>query len=242
MVKDIRPGSDSSGPKQLTAVGNRLIFTANDGVHGDELWSSDGTRDGTILLKDINTANFESGVDDDVPLKVLGYTVFFAGDDGPSHGNELWKTDGTPAGTERVTDLNPGSPDGLPLGSDNNFASLGSTLFFSGDEGEHGFEPWVIREAPCTITGTGPIVGTAASDVICGSPANDTITAKGGRDIVFAGAGDDIVSGGNQPDTLYGEAGNDTLKGGTGKDLLDGGSGTDICKPQDDGATKVNCE
>ena len=35
--------------------GRTLFFAANDGIHGQELWKSDGTRSGTVLVKDINT-------------------------------------------------------------------------------------------------------------------------------------------------------------------------------------------
>ncbi|GBF00439.1 hyalin, partial [Microcystis aeruginosa NIES-298] len=35
-------------------MGNTLFFTANDGVNGYELWKSDGTAAGTVLVKDIN--------------------------------------------------------------------------------------------------------------------------------------------------------------------------------------------
>ena len=55
LVKDINPGNDSSlFPAYLTAVGGTLFFTADDGVHGQELWKSDGTQAGTVLVKDIN--------------------------------------------------------------------------------------------------------------------------------------------------------------------------------------------
>ena len=38
----------------LAASGERLFFSADDETHGRELWVSDGTTDGTTLVKDIN--------------------------------------------------------------------------------------------------------------------------------------------------------------------------------------------
>ncbi len=55
LVKDIWPGSSSSEPDILTNLNGPIFFQANDGVHGWELWKSDGTEAGTQMVKDINT-------------------------------------------------------------------------------------------------------------------------------------------------------------------------------------------
>ena len=56
MVKDINPGSGGPDPYHLTNVNGTLFFAGNDGVHGRELWKSNGTAAGTVLVKDINPA------------------------------------------------------------------------------------------------------------------------------------------------------------------------------------------
>ncbi|MBJ64078.1 MAG: hypothetical protein CMB55_04705 [Euryarchaeota archaeon] len=76
----------SSGPAHLTAVGNTLYFRANDGNNGLELWKSDGTASGTVMVKDIN-----SGSDSSIPsyLTAVGNTLYFRADDG-NNGDELY--------------------------------------------------------------------------------------------------------------------------------------------------------
>ena len=54
LVKDIDPAAQAPSPENLTNVnGTLLFFVPNDGTHGYELWKSDGTSAGTVLVKDI---------------------------------------------------------------------------------------------------------------------------------------------------------------------------------------------
>ena len=54
-VKDINPGAGDSSPNNLTEYNNNLCFSADDGTNGKELWVTDGTTSGTLMLKDINS-------------------------------------------------------------------------------------------------------------------------------------------------------------------------------------------
>jgi ELWxxDGT repeat protein len=98
----VRP--QGSNPSGLTAVDGTLFFSAFDDSRGEELWKSDGTEAGTVLVKDI-----EPGPGDSSPVhltNVNGILFFSAFDD--AHGFELWKSDGTKAGTVLVKDIEPG--------------------------------------------------------------------------------------------------------------------------------------
>ena len=86
------------------------IFAADDGLGGIELWRTDGTTGRTSLILDINpgvTGSNPSNLDifsrPILPFAVLNGFAYFSANDGV-HGSELWRTDGTAAGTVEVTD------------------------------------------------------------------------------------------------------------------------------------------
>ncbi|MGZ8517444.1 MAG: ELWxxDGT repeat protein [Chitinophagaceae bacterium] len=134
LLKDINPGSASSNICYLTNVDNMLFFAANNGIKGMELWKSDGTEAGTVLVKDIYTGSSSSSIG---YLTHVNHKLFFVANNGAT-GTELWKSDGTEAGTVLVNDIRSG-----PMGSNpSNLVNVNGILFFSADDGINGVELW----------------------------------------------------------------------------------------------------
>jgi ELWxxDGT repeat protein len=139
-------------PYGFTQLNGKLYFIVTDADHGSELWVSDGTSAGTTIVKDINPFDNKSAFPSSPGsytsnlLQVLGGKLYFIADDS-LHGNELWVSDGTDAGTQMVKDIFPvadsnGIP--VPLSSTNeHFLRAGNKIFFQANDGSGtGVELW----------------------------------------------------------------------------------------------------
>ena len=154
MVQDIWTGADGGYPTELTNVNGVLFFAASNGTKGTELWKSDGTASGTVMLKDIWANRGESYP---YGLKNVNGVLFFSANNG-TIGAELWKSDGTSAGTVMVKDVWPGGPSGAV----GNFSQVINKLIFTGNDGVNGYKTW---------QSDGSAAGTAIATGV-GNPGN----------------------------------------------------------------------
>jgi ELWxxDGT repeat protein len=155
-VREINP-TDSSGPENLANLNGIVYFSADDGTNGEELWKSDGTAAGTTMIDDdvVPNGGINPGADGSEPddLTNINGTLYFQADDG-TNGSELWKSDGTPAGTVMVEDAIPGG--GIAAGasgsSPDGFTNVGGTVFFRANDQINGFELWKTDGTPSGTT------------------------------------------------------------------------------------------
>lgn len=140
LLKDIAPGSANSQADGFTTIGNKVYFFANDGEHGMELWVTDGTSINTFMVKDIHPGPVSGVQGNNFTftskhfLEIDGSAVFLA-DDGV-HGQELWISDGTNAGTRMIRDIAIGSEDGISSSSIDSLdhaAALNGKVYFQAD-------------------------------------------------------------------------------------------------------------
>lgn len=202
LLKDINTGTLSSVPLNLTVVSNTLFFSASNTANGSELWKSDGTTIGTVLVKDINVGS--SGSINNGPgakgfFTAYNNALYFQATDGAS-GYELWKSDGTSAGTTLVKDIQTGAGSSTPSGM---FATT-VNLFFVANDGINGMELW---------TSDGTTGGTSlVKDINSGaasSTSSITTFIRTGSGIVYFAANDGV--NGTEFWRTLGSAGNTTM-------------------------------
>lgn len=155
-VDCIYPGQEDEDNKwgSICRVGRKVFFKAEESdktgvTHGVELWVTDGTTDGTYLVKDINLEVAEGKPEGSTNGPALAHMinfynekVFFKAWD-EENGNEPWASDGTEAGTYLIFDTNPAKEtNGIGIGG--GVSCVGQVyngqVLFRGNDGIHGCE------------------------------------------------------------------------------------------------------
>lgn len=183
MIADLATGPETGSsagwsPMHSVVEGGVAYLALDDGIHGMELFRSDGTAAGTRLVADICPGIRESGPQD---LAVHDGIVYFSADD-CVHGRELWRSDGTAAGTWMVADISPGPSSSNPAELE---ALPGGVVFLAADPA-HGSELW-------RSDGTGP--GTVlVLDILPGAGSSaygytSDVVRLGDRVVFDAGSG-----------------------------------------------------
>jgi ELWxxDGT repeat protein len=164
-----------------TAAGRHLYFLADDGVHGRELWRSDGTPQGTLRISDFASPSAFPGSNRPAVAESGDRAVFRAFDSAASP--TLWSSQGSPQSMIRLAD---------PCGEGCQFIELerlsvlteaGGKIFFLGNDGVHGVEPWVTD---------GTRAGTHMVRDICTGPCDSSRTpvfisgGSSGRPVFFS--------------------------------------------------------
>ena len=125
---DINPdGQSIDEDSEFGMFNGQLVMSANDGIHGYELWISDGTQEGTRMIKDIYPGD-DGSMNDYQNFTTIENKIYFSANDG-IHGYELWTSDGTESGTHMIKDLRTGGNNysGFP----SNFVSYNGYVYFS---------------------------------------------------------------------------------------------------------------
>ena len=211
LLKDILPGStggqpNSSSPKNLITVGSSVFFQASDGKGGVDLWKTDGTSAGTVLVKHILSGNPSPNDNKTIipapdlqNMSVQNGILMFMADDGVD-GPELWRSDGTAVGTFMVRDINPTFAANASYQSAPQFTAApgGVTAFFTGFDVAHGYELWAsdgtaattgivadinpgsLNSAPALLTRAGTNIFFIANDGVHGAElwADDLLTGN----------------------------------------------------------------
>lgn len=183
-----------AGVGWMQAVADTLYFTHDDGVHGLELWKIDHSGAVPELVADV-----APGPDSSIDLATFeavafdGALIFTA--QTSDAGNELWRTDGTSAGTYLLADALPGPTSGAPF----RLKVAGDYLFFHVIDAEQTWQAW-LWQSDGTVEGTSRM-GTGLPSI--GGPwepqneqlADSNFVASGGRYFFttpYAHAGDQL--------------------------------------------------
>ena len=167
---------DFDGPSYLTVFNNKLYFAVDDGSEefGKELWVSDGTSDGTYMVKDIYPGEYSSYVQ---YITATDDNLFFRAKRSSNSGYELWVSDGTSDGTTLVTDENNNT-----IKFPYSLRAVGDILYFTTRTDSNGRELW---KSDGTSGGT-----TLVKDIYLGKEDSDLSHLTGIDSTLYFGAND----------------------------------------------------
>ena len=125
-VKDVLSGSSFFNRSKISNS-NYLFFVGFTPETGNELWRSDGTEAGTVLVKDIREGN-KGGINSALEHAIVFNDIlYFAAESDTSIGEELWRSDGTETGTYMVKNISETNfPDSEPA----QFVIYNNQLYF----------------------------------------------------------------------------------------------------------------
>ena len=123
----------------MESDGTRLFFTGYDAVHGQELWTSDGTQGGTRMLKDLlpGSPGSQPG-----SFQVWNQKMTFIATGPKGLRKVLWTSDGTAKGTQVL---------GPPKGSAARFQVFGTNLVLFVGSTASPTPPWIYAAGKAPV-------------------------------------------------------------------------------------------
>ena len=137
LLLDVNPGAPGSDPFGFTLAGDRIFFTATTASAGRELWLTNGVPAGTAQVVDLWPGSGDGATRWQNTIVPHGRGVLFAGLT-PATGMELFRSEGTAAGTSLVAEIWPGTTGSFCWG----MTRLGAAILFNASDGRSGSELW----------------------------------------------------------------------------------------------------
>lgn len=207
ILKDINLGINGSIPEEnyitYESIGieynGNIFFTAKSTSIGFELWKTNGTTNGTVLVSDINTNNTSTNdkIISSYPSNFINAngTIYFNANNGID-GRELWKYDEKNGSStlKMVKNINPNQnnyyTNSFPVSNYRSFCNTGNSLYFVGDDGVHGRELFKTNGAEeNTILAFDILLGTNSSFISSFTELNSELFYLNGKLIFFAKTG-----------------------------------------------------
>lgn len=159
----------------LVEVNGNVCFLSTLGTFGNEPWVTDGTAVGTVRLKDVCPGNCDL-VSTSGHWRFIHYNnkLYFEGDNSSGY-SDLWVTDGTPTGTQKLTPSSQTNPNTY-IGVEHGYGGIvyNNCLYFNANYDNAGNELWKYCD------GSVGIVETNNEELkIYPNPASNIITIKG---------------------------------------------------------------